>query len=133
MDATATMIFGAQRKRFGYLSNDPEAELPTELREDLSADEIELVIAFLRNAKLQFEACSPTPGQSGESLAKTLGTNGNWTTTYPDEAARFTKTAPTRTTAITPPGPPARGSRPPGVNYDPDTGNFGIVKPASGR
>jgi hypothetical protein len=54
-------------KAFGYTRSDAESESLLEFREVslcLSPDEIELIIAFLRNAKTRFDNCSPTAGQS---------------------------------------------------------------------
>jgi hypothetical protein len=54
-------------KAFGYMRGEQEAEQPLELQEialSLSADEIEVLIAFLQNSKMRFAASCPTPGQS---------------------------------------------------------------------
>ena len=54
-------------RAFGYTKTDSDAESPLELREVtlvLSKGEIDALVAFLENSKLQFETALPTPGQS---------------------------------------------------------------------
>ena len=78
----------------GYAINDLEADLPLELREltlSLTADEIDLVIAFLQNAKTRFETCSPTPGQSHVHLRDWWR---GWSKTTPDLIVVFEELKP---------------------------------------
>jgi hypothetical protein len=71
-------------KALGYTIGDLEAVEPLEFREmtlSVSADELEVVIAFLQNARMQFETFAPTPGQSHLHLRDWWK---GWNTSYPD-------------------------------------------------
>ncbi len=69
---------------FGYISDAPDAEHPTELKEVtllLTTEEIDAVIAFLQNARMRFDACSPTPGESHLHLKDLWRA---WSDSHPD-------------------------------------------------
>lgn len=69
---------------FGYASNIPDAEHPSELREVtllLTTAEVDAVIAFLQSARTRFEGCSP---KSGESHVHLKDWWEAWSDSHPD-------------------------------------------------
>jgi|GEM_PF-1568981 len=69
---------------FGYTSNAPDAEHPSELREVtllLTTAEVDAVIAFLQDVRMRFEGCSPTSGESHVHLRDWWQA---WSDSHPD-------------------------------------------------